>query len=130
MGEDGEDEGGGFCGDDEGPGPGPGPGPEPGLAFTGGGGDELGGDDGGRAPGDPVEGLLGDPVAELDGRGCDDFSDLGLSGRSDGGAVIGAPAPSGAPGWVTTPWPAREITAQTSTAPTTTRTSQAEAART
>jgi hypothetical protein len=76
--------------------------------------------------GDPPR---GDAGAEPEGRcgfGC---PDLGLLVCLVwGAAVMGAACP-GEPGADdTTPWPAREITAQTSTAPTTTRTSQAAAA--
>jgi hypothetical protein len=78
---------------------------------------------------------LGDPPpgavdAEPEGRCCLGFADFCLPVCLwRGAAVIGAAPPIDEPGWDdTTPWPAREITAQTSTAPTTTRTSQAAAA--
>jgi hypothetical protein len=74
--------------------------------------------------GDPPR---GDAGAEPEGRCGFGFTDFGLPVcLVRGAAVMGAGCPTGEPGADdTTPWPAREITAQTSTAPTTTRTSQA-----
>ncbi len=86
--------------------------------------------DGERGSDGPEEDPRGEADADLEGRGFDGLGDFGRSVRSDaGGEVMGAASPIGAPGWVTTPSPTREITAHTSTAPTTTRTSQAEPAR-
>jgi hypothetical protein len=71
----------------------------------------------------------GDAEAEPEGRCGFGFEDFGLPVWLRGAAVMGAACPTDEPGADdTTPWPAREITAQTSTAPTTTRTSQAAAA--
>jgi hypothetical protein len=79
---------------------------------------------------EPVAGLPAEEDEGLAGRFFDGLGDFGLSALLVCGAeVIGAASPIGEPGWVTTPCPAREITAHTSTAPTTTRTSQADAAR-
>jgi hypothetical protein len=78
----------------------------------------------GPEPGDPPR---GDAGAEPEGRCGFGFADFGLPVcLVRGAAVMGAGCPTDEPGADdTTPWPAREITAQTSTAPTTTRTSQA-----
>jgi hypothetical protein len=113
-----------------GPGLGPGPGPAPEEVGAGGSGLELGVPDGEPGSDGPeVEGPRGEADADLEGRG-DALGDFGRSVRSDaGGEVMGAACPIGAPGWVITPSPTLEITAHTSTAPTTTRTSQAEPAK-
>jgi hypothetical protein len=79
---------------------------------------------GGPEPGDPPPGAAD---AEPEGRWGFGFADFGLPVcLVRGAAVMGAACPTDEPGaGDTTPWPAREITAQTSTAPTTMRTSQA-----
>ncbi len=86
--------------------------------------------DGDRGPDGPeVDCPPGEGDADAEGRRGDGLGDFGRSVRVDcGGEVIGAASPTGEPGWVITPSPTREITAHTNTAPTTTRTSQAEAA--
>jgi hypothetical protein len=96
-----------------------------------GGGGVLGVLDGAPGPDGPPDGPPGVADADAEGRFFDGFGDFGRSVGSDaGGEVMGAASPIGGPGWVTRLWPAREITAHTSTAPTTTRTSQAVPART
>ena len=62
---------------------------------------------------------------QTEGRCFDGLGDFAVASTPRWAAA----SPIAGPGWVTTPWPAREITAQTSTAPPTTRTSQAVAAR-
>jgi hypothetical protein len=133
----GEEDGGGLFGAVEGPVPGPGAGPGPGFGPAGAGvgaaddGVELGVLLGEFGRDEPVEGFPGAADAGLEGRFFGACLLFGLSARLVCGAeVMGATSPIAGPVWVTTPWPAREITAHTSTAPTTTRTSQAEPART
>ncbi|MFL6004431.1 MAG: hypothetical protein ACJ72P_16625 [Nocardioides sp.] len=80
----------------------------------------------GPAVGDPPR---GDADAEPEGRCGFGFADFDLPVcLVCGAAVMGAACPGEPGGDDTTPWPAREITAQTRRAPTTTRTSQAAAA--
>jgi hypothetical protein len=105
----------------------PGPAPAVGAGDVG---PEFGVLDGLPCPDGPADAPRGVADGDPEGRSFFDLGDFGRSARLDcDGDVMGAVAPTGEPGSVTTPSPAREITAHTKTAPTTTRTSQAEAAR-